>query len=234
MSVMALLMGILLPSLSRATETARRVVCASNLKQIGLAMQMYVNDHDGFLPPTVFSHKRPGELVPQDMQIAHLASDDPNAWDGTGWLVVNQYLNAAPVFYCPSHRGLHPQKRYAEQWSMLNGEIVTNYQYRFFPLDPMPQAELASTTTIVSDGMRTVDDYNHGVGANMLKADMSVRWYTDEGGFVINLLPRSEQDFAAAKQVVFAWRALDLGHAPTTGKQGLPGETTALRIFDIE
>lgn len=34
------------------TETARRRVCAANLRQIGLALQMYMNDYDGLVPPS--------------------------------------------------------------------------------------------------------------------------------------------------------------------------------------
>jgi prepilin-type processing-associated H-X9-DG protein len=42
---------MLLPSLSTAREKARQVVCASNLKQIGLAVFMYAQDNSDILPP---------------------------------------------------------------------------------------------------------------------------------------------------------------------------------------
>jgi hypothetical protein len=45
-------MGLLLtPSLGRAREPANRVKCASNLRQIGQAIQMYAQEHAGRLPP---------------------------------------------------------------------------------------------------------------------------------------------------------------------------------------
>jgi len=50
-AIIALLMAILLPSLSRAREQARTVVCLSHLKQWSLCFSMYTGDHDGkFMP----------------------------------------------------------------------------------------------------------------------------------------------------------------------------------------
>ncbi|HEV2293053.1 MAG TPA: DUF1559 domain-containing protein [Tepidisphaeraceae bacterium] len=50
--IIALLISILLPSLNRARETANRVKCASNLKQIGLALLLYSNENKGAYPRT--------------------------------------------------------------------------------------------------------------------------------------------------------------------------------------
>lgn len=47
----ALLISILLPSLNKARETANRVKCAANMKQIGLAMMLYSNENKGNYPP---------------------------------------------------------------------------------------------------------------------------------------------------------------------------------------
>lgn len=51
--IIALLISILLPSLNRARETANRVKCASNLRQIGQAILLYANDNKGQYPRTV-------------------------------------------------------------------------------------------------------------------------------------------------------------------------------------
>src|SRR4051812_3982496 len=52
--IIALLISILLPSLNRARETANRVKCASNLRQIGQAIQLYSNENKGAYPRTFF------------------------------------------------------------------------------------------------------------------------------------------------------------------------------------
>jgi type II secretory pathway pseudopilin PulG len=53
--IIALLISILLPSLNRARETANRVKCASNLRQIGLAIMQYSNDSKGPFPRTLYN-----------------------------------------------------------------------------------------------------------------------------------------------------------------------------------
>jgi len=47
--VIAILVAMLLPALSRAREKARQATCMNNLKQIGLATRMYIEDFDGWV-----------------------------------------------------------------------------------------------------------------------------------------------------------------------------------------
>jgi prepilin-type N-terminal cleavage/methylation domain-containing protein len=50
-AIIAILAAILLPVLGKATDTGKSIACRSNLKQWGVATQIYVTDHDDFLPP---------------------------------------------------------------------------------------------------------------------------------------------------------------------------------------
>ena len=50
-AIIAILAGMLLPSLGRAKETARRISCVNNLRQLGLSVRMYVDDHEAQFPP---------------------------------------------------------------------------------------------------------------------------------------------------------------------------------------
>ena len=55
-AIIALLISILLPSLNRARQVARRTVCASNMRGLVQAVYLYANDHKGKLPSVGLSH----------------------------------------------------------------------------------------------------------------------------------------------------------------------------------
>ena len=63
-AIIAILASMLLPALSRAKESACRVKCANNLKQLGLALRMYVDNNEGFFPPRTGFNRWPTLLKP--------------------------------------------------------------------------------------------------------------------------------------------------------------------------
>jgi len=88
-AVIAVLAGLLLPALSSAKSAALSTKCKSNLKQLGLALNMYVNDF---------------HFYPQSDYIG------PHVWSGP----LNAYLEDARVFLCPSDL---PRRTRAGRWS---------------------------------------------------------------------------------------------------------------------
>src|ERR1035437_10017913 len=50
-AIIAILAAMLLPALSRAKESGRRIACLNNLRQLGIAAKMYVDENEGAFPP---------------------------------------------------------------------------------------------------------------------------------------------------------------------------------------
>jgi prepilin-type N-terminal cleavage/methylation domain-containing protein/prepilin-type processing-associated H-X9-DG protein len=63
-AIIALLMGILMPALNRARGQGRAVACLSNLKQLGLALQMYADAYNGLFPRSMNDVKWPLVFMP--------------------------------------------------------------------------------------------------------------------------------------------------------------------------
>ena len=83
-AIIAILAAMLLPALSRAREQARRVVCVSNLRQIGLGHAMYTMDYNEAYPKGT------------DADTSQGAIDDFNA------LIFGGLYCAGGVLHCPS------------------------------------------------------------------------------------------------------------------------------------
>src|ERR1051325_11736816 len=49
-AIIAILAALLLPALSRAKEAGKRTTCLNNLHNMGLAMLIYADEYDGFVP----------------------------------------------------------------------------------------------------------------------------------------------------------------------------------------
>lgn len=208
LSVIAVLISLLLPSLSMVRESTRRLICSSNIRQVGLGLMMFADDHEGKMPGTGFVPEkgvavRSGSSQAQNTMIARVADFDVH-WDGLGYLYQHEYIDAPGVFYCPSHHGEHAFKRYAGEWAEGDTSIMTNYQYRPPGLTPELQR-----FALVTDGLRTQGDYNHGVGSSILRSDFSVTWFSDQGGALGRGLPLNDQDLSAASKVESAWLILD-------------------------
>lgn len=112
--IIALLISILLPSLNRARETANRVKCASNLRQIGQALLLYANENRQQWPrtryandtdPTAFTG-RSGEDIDNTavdpFSAASGTRPDDNDVTAAMFLLVRTQDIGTEVFTCPS------------------------------------------------------------------------------------------------------------------------------------
>lgn len=85
LTIIALLAAMLFPQFSRSREAARRASCASNLKQIGLALNQYSQDFDATMPP-IYTGSGPIDKNPRNWRV-----------------LVFPYVHSVGVFRCPSN-----------------------------------------------------------------------------------------------------------------------------------
>ncbi len=106
-AIIAILAGMLLPALSAAKETGKKIACLNNTRQLGLALSIYADENNGMLPPRAHptwaspNHPRwPHRLQPtyRDLRILLCPSDTLNPGTGRD----NQGLQALyPADFAP-------------------------------------------------------------------------------------------------------------------------------------
>ncbi len=231
MAVTVLLTGLLMPAMAQVRENARRVVCSSNLRQIGMGVITFADENNDRLPDSFYG--APGRNKP-DMMAAHrgggtfgserlggaaISGSEPMAyqnWEGLGWLYRWYHVNSPEVFYCPSHAGEHPYERYQDVYPryrrvdvIATTPIYMNYQYagdKDWANEDQPDRRRRLTDEnliIATDGLRTVSDFNHQVGMNVLRGDSSVAWHEDRSTHLVrNLLAASDQDYRTIWEII--------------------------------
>ena len=96
-AIIALLMGILMPALQKVKEAAKETICKSNLRGVGLAILLYIEDNDHkFADP----RNANGFLWYQSDGNVRTTSDGSAYW-GVAYI---DYLKETKIFGCPSLR----------------------------------------------------------------------------------------------------------------------------------
>jgi prepilin-type N-terminal cleavage/methylation domain-containing protein/prepilin-type processing-associated H-X9-DG protein len=98
-AIIAILAGMLLPALSKAKESGRRIACVNNLRQLGISLTMYTGENEGFYPPRRLPNSWPTALRDgyKDLRILLCASDVVKP--ATGVNDANYPADSAPRSY---------------------------------------------------------------------------------------------------------------------------------------
>lgn len=229
-AVIGVLIGLLLPTLSHIREATRRIICQSNLRQMGLGIAQYADEWDDYLAPSQFyAPDRPLQANGTDLaemitlRIAAEPGQPKGEWDGLGLLYDTFQLRAPEIFYCPSHYGDHAFQDYQQSWNQDNPELIGNYHYR--GMGPNAARRLRSVepvrAALVTDGLRTAQDINHRVGMNVLRADLSVSWFSDDHGSIVSMLSMAGASEPNINTVMSSvWKRIDAPISPSGGSGG--------------
>ena len=185
-AITGVLVGLIVPCLGWVLETADRMVCAANLRNLGLALHGYAKDHDGWFPVEDLCGN------PQPVLVESL---------------YGPYVCDRSVFYCPSASQIEPYAQ-SPDYGGPGGDSVVNTDenwerryitYKYFsvtrrdPRMPLPlrlseyphllRSDSPSPRWLMSDWVREgVPVFPHGErggwggGRNVLFVDTSVQF----------------------------------------------------------
>lgn len=183
-SIISLLIAMLLPSIEKARASGEQIVCATNLRQMGVAMEAYINEWDDWMPYY--------EAWYEDHHRSHLhVTPDGSWWWGkklrTLGAVMNSYLDAAgdanadilnteQGLWCPSHPG----------------EVRDDER---FDKAPIPSRTSAST-----HGILAAYGYNHRfLGTQWTDSSNAKGWFYRKKSFVkfpSNIISHADNAFS--------------------------------------
>lgn len=191
--IIAVLIGILLPSLTKARQSSNRIKCMANERSIGQQMLVYANNNKGWLYPPMLGVNVPcserwttkvfkfdqvpnpptdefGDYVPKIMLCPADANDVIVNNLGSGFVKAGQ-LNVHT--YCLSHNPGHRSVTYSKK--ELGGLDPTSFIIMGEKNSQAPDCYMGTVDGDPSDYKRVVDFYKHGkAGSNYLFLDLHV------------------------------------------------------------
>jgi prepilin-type N-terminal cleavage/methylation domain-containing protein/prepilin-type processing-associated H-X9-DG protein len=194
-AIIAILAALLLPALASAKERGRRTVCLSNLKQVGLAVQMYGNDNNNKVmdlryPPAYnvgpYPHSFGHGLWPWDLDVAFI-----NA-------MMQEGANDQNIYYCPSN----PQFNVTNTWNfdmIYNGHNpptmrITDYVW-FLPGTPGVAANRVYEPLTLSGNSSIASNapVNAPIGLDVVASDPNTKNFNviSVGGLPPNVVQRT-------------------------------------------
>ena len=160
-AIIALLISILLPSLSRARAQTRLIVCSSNQRQVVLAALLYAQDETK-LPPSICQNwcvDARGRFWAKPSWINYHAGESCKNNGGAVWPFLGTRLPAPDIFICP----LSPGKPFAmdedyeeADTTYLHGSYYLFWNYRGFENDGFFGPRLPDDVRGGLDGKRSL------------------------------------------------------------------------------
>jgi len=108
--IIALLIGILLPALTKAREQSRSVACGSNARQLMMAVRLFAQDNQNSLPGGYYDRTNADERK-RDWLLGGFASSVAEFINGPQAGTIFKYTNSLGIYRCPSRDDITPRAR---------------------------------------------------------------------------------------------------------------------------
>ena len=163
-SIIALLAGLLTPSLQQAKKRAQSAACFGNLRQIGVAVNLYIADHDNTYPAIETDPTNPILYADQTDIVAKPMLD-----------TFQPYGVTPKTLQCPSDVSDPNFNYYALKGTSYEWRPMLDLDNKLSPIVISRRGAFAANPARV----RQVTDYNpvHNGRMNALYGDGHVRWF---------------------------------------------------------
>jgi len=128
-AIIAILAGMLLPTLARAKAKGDQTVCLNNLKQVALFMNLYIEDSNDTYP----SHRNHG---------LNTADEPPSRTNWWGTTILPPGQRYSNLFRCPSIKGRRLDNGVKWEWRFDPHKVGYGMNTYFLSLWPYPSAEV--------------------------------------------------------------------------------------------
>ena len=208
-AIIGILAALLLPALSRAKDTAKRVGCLNNQKQLGLAWEMYADDSEGKMALNDVELDGTTARSTTNSWVVGNAKVDPDPTTITSGSIFVYVKNAA-VYKCPADYGVIeltsiPRYRSFSLSCYMNGPstgpLADTTLYGVQPLSQMSQIRNPSKTlTFLDEDTQTLDD-GHFLYATNFNTWLNIPGWRHQNGTIFT--------FADAHAEYWKWKSAE-------------------------
>ncbi|MFH0797430.1 MAG: DUF1559 domain-containing protein [Candidatus Omnitrophota bacterium] len=206
-AIIAVLAAMLLPALSQAREKSRQAVCISNLKQLGLALTMYAQDNDDWIPGSrTYNPAYPSNLVTfiqylypyTGSQEIFSCPTKPRSktaswnWSASYWIPADVWSGTQSFWYYKLSQFADPSGTlsFADCGIGPTGLVIIDYGYE----TPARWADFYNLQQPLYDGLIWGPLFvRHNAGANCAFADGHVSW-VKSGSFTSGMFTMAAGD----------------------------------------
>lgn len=185
--IIALLIGILLPVLGRARESARQVKCLSQMRQVGLQMIEYVNSNKGHFPPMWASAPVFSSSVWNNWISLVITPKTYNEW---GSQISPTFGKGYQYYRCPSYTSDTPNEQVERTYVINVSEAGSDpYPWQGLPGMKITQVKNSAKKAMIFDIWYTVPN----VTLPLFKVD-TVAW----SAYYDSIIPLRSPEFRKA------------------------------------